>query len=444
MPTENGHRPNKNIAVIGAGISGLGAAHMLAGDNRVTVFEAEKRLGGHARTIMAGASGNQPVDTGFIVFNYANYPHLAALFAELDVPVVESSMSFGASIDGGRLEYGLASVRAVFAQSKNVLDPRFLRMLRDINRFNGKGYDIAVANRDWTIGTFLDELGVGRYFRDYYLAPLSGAIWSTPTDKIMDFPAYAMMDFFKNHALLGVTGQHQWYTVNGGSTEYVRRVETSLHAKGVDLRLGAPIDAVRRVADGIEIKAYGREWEAFDEVIFATHSDDSLRLLADPTEAEQAALSKIAYQPNDIILHADASVMPKRKVCWSSWNYTEDASKTNDRIDLTYWMNSLQPIPANDPHFVTLNTTRSIREELIYDQVTLRHPVFDLAALDGQREVAQPMWSKPCVVPTRWGLRHNEPSAAHSWSHVSWAQRRYCQCVPIPCGLCAARYGHAC
>ena len=389
MPTQNGHRPHKNIAVIGAGISGLGAAHMLAGDNRVTVFEAEKRLGGHARTIMAGASGNQPVDTGFIVFNYANYPHLAALFAELDVPVVESSMSFGASIDGGRLEYGLASVRAVFAQSKNVLDPRFLRMLRDINRFNGKGYDIAVANRDWTIGTFLDELGVGRYFRDYYLAPLSGAIWSTPTDKIMDFPAYAMMDFFKNHALLGVTGQHQWYTVNGGSTEYVRRVETSLHAKGVDLRLGAPIDAVRRVADGIEIKAYGREWEAFDEVIFATHSDDSLRLLADPTEAEQAALSKIAYQPNDSILHADASVMPKRKVCWSSWNYTEDASKTNDRIDLTYWMNSLQPIPANDPHFVTLNTTRSIREELIYDQVTLRHPVFDLAALDGQREVAQ-------------------------------------------------------
>ena len=389
MPTENGHRPNKNIAVIGAGISGLGAAHMLAGDNRVTVFEAEKRLGGHARTIMAGASGNQPVDTGFIVFNYANYPHLAALFAELDVPVVESSMSFGASIDGGRLEYGLASVRAVFAQSKNVLDPRFLRMLRDINRFNGKGYDIAAANRDWTIGTFLDELGVGRYFRDYYLAPLSGAIWSTPTDKIMDFPAYAMMDFFKNHALLGVTGQHQWYTVNGGSTEYVRRVETSLRVKGVDLRLGAPIDAVRRVADGIEIKAYGREWEAFDEVIFATHSDDSLRLLADPTEAEQAALSKIAYQPNDIILHADASVMPKRKVCWSSWNYTEDASKTNDRIDLTYWMNSLQPIPANDPHFVTLNTTRSIREELIYDQVTLRHPVFDLAALDGQREVAQ-------------------------------------------------------
>ena len=160
MPTLNGSLPQKNIAVIGAGISGLGAAHMLGSDHRVTVFEAEARLGGHARTIIAGASGNQPVDTGFIVFNYANYPHLAALFEELDVPVVPSSMSFGASIDGGRLEYGLASVRAVFAQGKNALDPRFLRMLRDIHRFNGKGYDLAAANPNWTIGTFLENLDV--------------------------------------------------------------------------------------------------------------------------------------------------------------------------------------------------------------------------------------------------------------------------------------------
>lgn len=389
MPIQNTSKPPKHIAIVGAGISGLGAAHMLGADNQVTLFEAEPRLGGHARTIIAGASGNQPVDTGFIVFNYANYPHLAALFAELDVPVVKSSMSFGASIDGGRLEYGLASVRAVFAQSINALDPRFLRMLRDITRFNAKGYDLAARNPDWTIGTFLNDLGVGRYFRDYYLAPLSGAIWSTPTDKIMEFPAYAMMEFFKNHALLGVTGQHQWYTVDGGSSEYVRRVETSLRSKGVELRLGHPIDAVRRIDTGVEIKTHGGEWEQFDEVIFATHSDDSLRLLSDPSDAERAALSKITYQPNDIILHADASVMPKRKVCWSSWNYTEDALKSNDRIDLTYWMNSLQPIPANDPHFVTLNTTRTIREELIYDQVTLRHPVFDLAALEGQNDVAR-------------------------------------------------------
>ena len=389
MRSNNEQQAGKSIAVIGAGISGLGAAHMLGGDNRVTLFEAEDRLGGHARTVMAGASGTQPVDTGFIVFNYANYPHLAALFAELDVPVVKSSMSFGASIDGGRLEYGLASVRAVFAQSKNALDPRFLRMLRDITHFNAKGYDLARTNPEWTIGVFLDALGVGSYFRKFYLAPLSGAIWSTPTDKIMDFPAYAMMDFFKNHALLGITGQHQWYTVIGGSQEYVRRVESSLKKKGVELRLGTPIDAVRRSADGVEIKTFGGLWERFDEVVFATHSDDSLRLLSDPSAQERAALSKISYQPNDIVLHADASIMPKRKVCWSSWNYTEDAQQTNNRIDLTYWMNSLQPIPANDPHFVTLNTKRTIREELIYDQVTLRHPVFDLTALEGQRAVAE-------------------------------------------------------
>lgn len=389
MPFESGAYAPKKIAVIGAGISGMGAAHHLGADNHVTLFEAEPRLGGHARTIMAGQSGTQPVDTGFIVFNYANYPHLAALFEELDVPVVKSNMSFGASIKGGQIEYGLASMRAIFAQGKNAFDPRFLRMLKDITRFNAKGYELAQSAPDLTIGAFLDELGLKTWFRNYYLGPLTGAIWSTPTDKIMEFPAYAMMRFMKNHALLGYSGQHQWYTVQGGSVAYVRGLEASLRAKGVTLRLGTPIDAVRRLAGAVQIKTHGAEWESFDEVIFATHSDDSLRMLSDARPAERAALSKIAYQPNDIILHADASVMPKRKRCWSSWNYTEDAKLTNNRIDLTYWMNSLQPIPANDPHFVTLNTKRSIREELIYDQTTLRHPVFDLAALEGQREIAE-------------------------------------------------------
>lgn len=389
MPFESAAHAPKKIAIIGAGISGMGAAHLLGADNQVTLFEAEPRLGGHARTIMAGQKGTQPVDTGFIVFNYANYPHLAALFDELDVPVVKSNMSFGASIKGGQLEYGLASMRAIFAQGKNAVDPRFLRMLKDITKFNAKGYETAQQYPDMTIGAFLDELGLKSWFRNFYLGPLTGAIWSTPTDKIMEFPAYAMMRFMKNHALLGYSGQHQWYTVEGGSTQYVQRVEASLRKKGVELRLGAPIDAVRRVQAGVEIKAERGVWEEFDEVIFATHSDDSLRMLSDADEAERRALGKITYQPNDIVLHADASVMPKRKLCWSSWNYTEDAKLSNNRIDLTYWMNSLQPIPANDPHFVTLNTKRTIREELIYDQTTLRHPVFDLAALEGQQEVAR-------------------------------------------------------
>lgn len=387
MPFEASAGTQKKIAVIGAGISGMGAAYLLADTHRVSLFEAEPRLGGHARTVMAGKNGDQPVDTGFIVFNYANYPHLAALFAELDVPVTESKMSFGASVDGGRIEYGLHSIDAIFAQRRNLVRPGFLRMLRDVINFNANALQFAQSNPGLTIREFLTGMRLGPWFRDYYLLPLSGAIWSTPTEKIMDFPAHAMVQFFENHALLHHTGQHQWFTVDGGSQEYVSRLEVGLRRKMVDIRLGSPIAGVRRTAVGVEVRSIGGEWEGFDEVVFATHSDDSLRLLSDPTEQERAALGAIAYQPNDIILHADTSIMPKRRKTWASWVYTEDGNAKSDRIDLTYWMNNLQPIPQDDPHFVTLNTKRTIREELIYDQVTLRHPVYDLGALAAQEDV---------------------------------------------------------
>ena len=386
MPFETSAAARKTIAVIGAGISGMGAAHRLADSHNVTLFEAEPRLGGHARTIIAGKRGDQPVDTGFIVFNYANYPNLADLFARLDVPVVKSNMSFGASLRGGAFEYGLASAGAFFAQRRNALNPRFLRMLRDIFHFNARALDHA-GDRDLSVGQFLHKLGTGHYFRDYYLLPLSGAIWSTPTQQILDFPAHAMIQFFENHALLNYSGQHQWYTVQGGSVAYVSRLEQAMRAQGVTLRPGTPVQGVRRTDNAVEIRAAGGEWERFDEVILATHSDDALRLLSDPSEAEHANLGAIAYQPNDIILHADTSIMPKRRAVWSSWNYTETATKRDGQIDLTYWMNCLQPIPGDDPHFVTLNSTRTIREELIYDQVTLRHPVYDLAALNAQDRV---------------------------------------------------------
>ncbi|MEQ6203239.1 FAD-dependent oxidoreductase [Sulfitobacter sp. HNIBRBA2951] len=378
--------PSRRIAIIGAGISGMGAAHRLCETNRVTLFEAGTRLGGHARTVMAGKNGNQPVDTGFLVFNYANYPNLAALFAELDVPVVKSNMSFGASIAGGKLEYALTSFNAMFAQRRNLVNPKFLGMLRDVMKFNKHALRIA-QDKSLTIADFLTKLGTGDYFRDYYLLPLSGAIWSTPTEKIMDFPAHALIQFFENHALLGYSGQHQWYTVNGGSIEYVNRLQAAMVQGGVDIRLNAAIQGVRRDAQGVEVKTHGGEWERFDEVIMATHSDDSLAMLADPSVDEQAALGAVAYQPNDVVLHADASIMPKRRATWASWVYTEDAHIKSDRIDLTYWLNSLQPIPQDDLHFVTLNTKRTIREDLIYDQVTLRHPVYDLGALAAQEQV---------------------------------------------------------
>jgi predicted NAD/FAD-binding protein len=375
------------VAIVGGGISGLGAAHMLGQTHRVTVFEAEARLGGHARTRLAGKRGDQPVDTGFIVFNYANYPYLSALFDQLGVPVAKSNMSFGASIDGGRLEYALTSLDALFAQRRNALSPAFLRMVRDILHFNKNALRI-VEDKSLTVAGLLERLGTGAWFRDHYLLPFSGAIWSTPTEQIMDFPAYAMVQFFENHALLNTTGQHQWYTVEGGSIQYVERLEAALIAMGVQLRLGAGVQSVRRAAGKIFVRCWGGEEEVFDHVIMATHSDDSLRLLSDPTSAERAALGAISYQPNDILLHADESVMPKNRKTWASWVYTEDRGAPSDRIDLTYWMNSLQPIPMDDPHFVTLNTKRAIRENLIYDQTTLRHPVYDLAALAAQKEVA--------------------------------------------------------
>ncbi len=387
MPFEFGAGGPRRIAVIGAGISGMGAAYRLSALNRVTLIEAEPRLGGHARTIVAGRRRDQPVDTGFLVFNYQNYPHLAALFRELDVPVVKSNMSFGASIRGGRLEYGLASTAALFAQRWNSANPRFLRMVRDIWHFNRTALEVARTDRSMTIGAFLDRMGTGHWFRDYYLLPLSGAIWSTPTAKIMDFPAHAMVQFFENHALLNRTGQHQWYTVAGGSVEYVRRLDRAMRARGVEIRTGAPVQSVTRTGGAVQVKLHGHDWQEFDEIVLATHSDDSLAMLADATADERQALGAIRYQPNEVVLHADASIMPRRRRVWSSWNYTEGSARGADGIDLTYWINSLQPVPIDDPHFVTLNSRRPIREELIYDQTVLRHPVYDLAALAAQEKV---------------------------------------------------------
>ncbi len=385
--TIRAHGSSKKIAVIGAGISGMGAAYRLSPDHRVVLFESEGRIGGHARTRMAGRNGDQAVDTGFIVFNYANYPYLTALFDELNVPVTPSKMSFGVSVAGGRLEYGLDGFNSVFAQKRNLLNPHFLRMLRDIFHFNANAWE-AAQDDDLTLGGLLERLGTGRYFRDHYLLPFSGAIWSTPTQKVLDFPAKTIIGFFKNHALLSYSGQHQWFTVQGGSISYVSRLEAAMRLAGVDIRLNAPVQSVRRTALGVEVKVPGAEWERFDEVVFAAHSDDALAMLADPTETESRILGAIRYQPNDVVLHSDENLMPKRRAVWSSWTYAEGAQKSTDRIDLTYWMNSLQPWLKADNLFVTLNSTQPIREDLIWDKAVMRHPVYDKAALAAQEEAA--------------------------------------------------------
>lgn len=396
MPFESTSETPQRIAIVGGGISGMAAAWLLSPRDHVTLIEAEPRLGGHARTIVAGKRGDQPVDTGFIVFNHVNYPNLVGMFEALDVPTTPSTMSFGASFDNGTCEYNLATLDSLFASRRNIADPRFLRMVRDILKFNAQAEN-AATDPQMTIGGLMDQMNMGRWFRERYITPFSGAIWSTPKAQIMDFPAQAMVQFFRNHALLSPDGQHQWHTVKGGSVEYVRRLTLDLTARGVDIRTNTPVAGVRRLPMGVEVRTKSGVWEHFDEVIFATHADDTLAMLADASPQEHAALSAVQYQDNHAVLHADPSVMPKRRKCWASWTYTEHSAEDREKISLSYWMNSLQAIPQDDLMIVTLNGSRPIRDELTYDQKTFRHPVYDLAALKTQKLIksmngAQKTW----------------------------------------------------
>ncbi|MGB7319077.1 MAG: FAD-dependent oxidoreductase [Planktotalea sp.] len=375
--------PRRKIAIVGGGISGLSAAYYLSAQHDVTLFEAAPRLGGHARTVLAGKNGDQPVDTGFIVFNYATYPYLTQLFAELDVPVIKSEMSFCASIDNGKIEYGLNSFAAISAQKRNLLRPQFYKMVADILRF-GKEAEAAAKDDDKTIGELVDELGLGRWFRDNYLMPMCGAIWSTPVTDVDAFPAKSLVNFFRNHALLAGTGQHQWWTVKGGSIEYVRRLQTALVARGCTIHTGTPVTQVLRGPQKVSVTAEGQSAQHFDDIIFACHSDQALAILGeDARPAEAAALGAIRYQPNTAVLHCDDGQMPKRRKCWSSWAYRSQ----DGGVGVTYWMNRLQNIPESDPLFVTLNPTRPIPAEKIYDSVEFSHPVFDKPALEAQREI---------------------------------------------------------
>jgi len=380
-------RPQR-IAIIGGGISGLASAYLLAPHHAVTVFESAAQLGGHARTVMAGINGDQPVDTGFIVFNYANYPHLTRMFQTLDVPVAKSDMSFGASINGGQIEYGLRDLRALIAQKRNLLRPGFARMVRDILRFNSKAEALA-KDDDITIGALMDDLQLGSWFQKYYLMPLCGAIWSTPPAEIRGFPARTLVQFFRNHALLSPSGQHQWWTVDGGSIEYVRRLEHHLRGRGVAFRTGTPVRAIERNKTHCIVHSAAGPHDPFDQIVLACHPDQALRLLAQPTPKERAALSAIRFQDNQMILHRDTSQMPRRKSVWSSWVYKADTTRPEPAIGVTYWMNRLQNIPETDPLFVSLNPSQPVPDHLIYDQKVFRHPVFDAPALAAQRQLTQ-------------------------------------------------------
>ena len=371
----------KKIAIIGAGISGLGAAYLLQQKYDVTLFEKESRLGGHARTINADYDGEQiAVDTGFIVFNYRNYPHLTAMFKHLDVPVKPSDMSLGLSLGSGAFEWGCQGLKAVFAQKSNLVSWRFWRMIADILRFNKCVHQF--RNSDLSLGEVLEQLKMGDDFKNRFLLPTAGAIWSSAPEQILDFPASSFINFFDNHGLLTVNDQPKWWTVDGGSIEYVKRIAANFNGQ---VELNANISSVRRIDGGVEVVNCG-EAQFFDEVVFATHSDQALRLLSDSTDAERAVLGNIAYQKNYAYLHRDEKLMPKRKAAWASWNYLCDGVvDENARITVTYYMNRLQSIDASKPLFVTLNPSRPPHDDLIFDQTVFEHPVYDANSLKAQR-----------------------------------------------------------
>jgi predicted NAD/FAD-binding protein len=373
------------IAIIGSGISGLGAAYILNRHHEVTVYEKASRIGGHSRTITVDYDGRPiPVDTGFIVFNEKNYPQLTAMFRHLNVPVHASDMTFAASIRGGWLEWGAKDTNAVFGQRRNLLRPKFGMLIRDVFRFNSQAEDVVERHPELTLDGLIERLGLSDWFRRYYLLPMSSAIWSCPPCEMMRFPARTLIRFMANHHLLSASGQPQWYTVTGGAQEYVSRLTRSFAGR---IRLGHGAQHVTRGNGGASVLDSSGHRENYDHVVFASHGDETLRLLADATPQERDALTAFRYQKNIAVLHRDPSVMPKNRRCWASWNYSSDGDVDDPALSVTYWMNRLQGIPNETPLFVTLNPKSPIAAELVFDSHEFDHPVFDHDAIAAQPRI---------------------------------------------------------
>jgi predicted NAD/FAD-binding protein len=379
------------IAVIGSGISGLSAAHALAPRAPVTLFEADARFGGHSHTVDVRLNGvRHGVDTGFLVFNHRTYPRLVDLFEQLQVPTAPSEMSFSVQVPQQGLEWSGCDLNTVFAQRSNLLRPRFLGMLAQILRFNKLCTAIAEdgdeASMADPIGDFLLRHRFGEAFRDWYLLPMLGCIWSCPTDQMLRFPVATMIRFCHNHGLIQVSGRPQWHTVTGGSRVYVQKMLAGI----TDARPGTPVRSVRRLAGGaVVVTDTGSE--RFDEVVLACHSDQSLALLDDASADERALLGAIRYHPNQAVLHTDATVLPRRKLAWAAWNYerTADSGPEQSAVCLHYLINRLQPLPWTTPVVVSLNPSRRIAPDKIIGAYHYSHPVFDAAAIDAQRRLPQ-------------------------------------------------------
>ncbi|MCG9917627.1 MAG: FAD-dependent oxidoreductase [Phenylobacterium sp.] len=385
MGADNSFRPLR-IAVVGAGVSGLSAAWLLGTKHKVTLFEGDSRLGGHANTVEApgGPDGIVPVDTGFIVYNEDNYPNFTALLDHLGVGTLDADMALSVSLDDGAFEYSSA---ALFAQLTNLFSPRYLGMLRDVTRFYREApRDLAALEGPLTsLDDYLAQKGYGQAFRDDHLLPQAAAIWSTPLGSIGAYPAAALIRFFQNHGMMSLFGRGLWRTVEGGSRTYVDRLAAAFQG---EVRSGVRVVGVRRDAGGVDVRLANGQVEHFDEVVIATHGDHALALLEDPGPEEQRLLSAFRYSRNLTVLHTDRALMPKRRAAWTSWNHLGRRGAAEEG-SVTYWMNKLQSLPAQPELFVTLNPNREIAPESVIRTEVYEHPLFDAGALSAQAE----LWS---------------------------------------------------
>ena len=374
------------VAVIGTGISGMLAAYLLAPEHDLTVFEANDYIGGHTNTIKTEMDGKPyAVDTGFIVYNDWTYPNFIKLMAKLGVESQASSMSFSVKCEKTGLEYNGTSLNSLFAQRVNFLRPSFYLMIRDILRFNRESVSILdTGNESVTLGEYLRENGYSKQFAEHYIIPMGSAIWSAAPEDMLKFPLYYFVRFFKNHGMLSVNERPQWRVIRGGSSRYVAALTQGFRDR---IRLNSPVQAVRRFPDGVEVTPKNGKPEKFDKVIIAAHSDQALKMLADPSADEKKILGAMPYQENEAVLHTDASLLPKRRLAWASWNYHLLASK-QARVSVTYNMNILQTLDSPRPFCVTLNRTPDIDPAKILRRITYHHPVYNAGSIEAQKHHA--------------------------------------------------------
>ena len=378
----------EKLAIIGTGIAGMGCAHLLHHKYDITIFEQADYIGGHTNTIKVDEDGKDIyIDTGFMVFNFETYPNLCRLFKEINAPVKKSDMSFSVQHTQSGLEYSGSGLNGIFAQRKNILNIRYIKMLLQIQRFNKDAVKILddpkYANH--SLKQFIEEFGYGEDMLWKFLVPMSSAVWSTPMELMLDFPAVTLIRFFKNHGFLGLDTQHQWYTLHNGSQSYRELLIKHFRDR---IQINNAVTKVARENNKAIVHTKDGMSSAFDKVIFACHADQALKLLATPTADEQRLLKSFKYQPNIATVHTDISIMPKIKKVWSSWNYRVETVNGKHIPTTIYWMNRLQNVSEKKDYFVSINAMPgSVAENKILKVIEYEHPLFDVAAIRSQEEL---------------------------------------------------------